>query len=117
MAYTPTEWKDHIVQHPNRFRVIDNGDGTVDILDEHGEILQQGTPVDASRLNKMEKGIKEAHDLIDAHLNDFILNTRGNKIYHVEVVSSSVSETPDAGRIIFDTSRGKFFGGNGTGWV
>jgi hypothetical protein len=35
----------------------------------------------------------------------------------VEVVSSSVSETPDAGRIIFDTSQGKFFGGNGTEWV
>lgn len=70
MAYTPTEWKDHIVEHPNRYRVVDNGDGTVDILDEHGAVIQQGTPVDATRLNKIEQGIKEAHDAIASHLND-----------------------------------------------
>ena len=52
-----------------------------------------------------------------AHLADNAPNSRGNRIYHVEVISSSVSETPDAGRIIFDTSQGKFFGGNGTEWV
>lgn len=39
------------------------------------------------------------------------------KEIRVEVVSSSESETPEAGRIIFDTSQGKFFGGNGSGWV
>lgn len=53
----------------------------------------------------------------NAHVADNAANPRGNQIYHVEVISSSVSETPDAGRIIFDTSQGKFFGGNGTEWV
>lgn len=45
------------------------------------------------------------------------IRTAANRSLKVEVVSSSVSETPDAGRIIFDTSQGKFFGGNGTEWV
>ena len=45
------------------------------------------------------------------------IRTATNRSLKVEVISSSVSETPDAGRIIFDTSQGKFFGGNGTEWV
>jgi len=45
------------------------------------------------------------------------IRTATNRSLKVEVASSSVSETPDAGRIIFDTSQGKFFGGNGTEWV
>lgn len=47
----------------------------------------------------------------------FAIRTETTTPIKVEVVSSSVSETPDAGRIIFDTSQGKFFGGNGTEWV
>jgi parallel beta-helix repeat protein len=69
--------------------------------------------------NKWDKS-SDFEDLkaeVIAHKADNAPNPRGNQIYHVEVVSSSVSETPDAGRIIFDTSQGKFFGGNGTEWV
>lgn len=95
MAYTPTEWKDHIVEYPNRFRVVDNGDGTVNILDEHGNVIQQGTPVDASRLNKMEKGIKEAHDLIDAHLNEItseMVSIQGTDITSLTTMTVSFSQ-------------------------
>ncbi len=45
------------------------------------------------------------------------LRTETNTQLKVEVVSSSGSETPEQGRIIFDMSQGKFFGGNGSGWV
>jgi hypothetical protein len=51
------------------------------------------------------------------HKTSDVIRTETNTQLKVEVVSSSVSATPDAGRIIFDTSQGKFFGGNGTGWV
>ena len=51
------------------------------------------------------------------HKTSNVIRTETNTKLKVEVVSSSVSETPDAGRIIFDTSQGKFFGGNGTEWV
>ena len=39
------------------------------------------------------------------------------KSLRVEVVSSSGSVTPEQGRIIFDKSQGKFFGGNGSEWL
>ena len=73
-------------------------------------------PETSASVVKMNDGTT-VEDKITSHLADTAPNPRGNQIYHVEVVSSSVSETPDAGRIIFDTSQGKFFGGNGTEWV
>ena len=43
MVYAKTDWKDHVVDATN------------------GAIIQQGTPVSAANLNKMENGILEAH--------------------------------------------------------
>ncbi|GKU75648.1 hypothetical protein [Paenibacillus sp. L3-i20] len=42
MQYNKTEWKDHIV-------------------DNQGNVVQQGTPLSAGNLNNMEKGIADAH--------------------------------------------------------
>lgn len=54
MAYNKTNWQDHSVENPNRYRIVENGDGSVEILREHGNVLQLGTPVNASNLNKIE---------------------------------------------------------------
>jgi hypothetical protein len=43
--YNPTEWRDHIVDPIT------------------GAVVQQGTPVTASKLNKIEQGIADAHQL------------------------------------------------------
>jgi len=45
------------------------------------------------------------------------IRTATNRSLKVEVISSSGSVTPEQGRIIFDTSKKKFFGGTGSGWV
>jgi hypothetical protein len=73
---------------------------------------------------KVEAAAGAVQAKLDAHLAENaihktsdVIRTETNTQLKVEVVSSSVSETPDAGRIIFDTSQGKFFGGNGTEWV
>ena len=60
----------------------------------------------------------EAHKAESAiHKTSNVIRTETNTKLKVEVVSSSGSETPEQGRIIFDMSQGKFFGGNGSGWV
>lgn len=51
------------------------------------------------------------------HKTSDVIRTETKTKLKVEVVSSSGSETPEQGRIIFDMSQGKFFGGNGSGWV
>ncbi len=80
------------------------------------------TPTGAQAKADAAAGAVQAE--LDAHLADNMIHKTSDAIrtetttpIKVEVVSSSVSATPDAGRIIFDTSQGKFFGGNGTEWV
>lgn len=70
------------------------------------------------------KNLEQINTTVSAHLAESaihktsdVIRTETNTQLKVEVISSSVSELPDAGRIIFDTSQGKFFGGNGTEWV
>lgn len=61
MTYEKTNWLDHIVEYPNRFK-IKKSDGTeeiVDITPEPGAIIQQGTPVSAENLNKVENQLEK----------------------------------------------------------
>lgn len=62
MAYLQKEWLDHIVEYPNRVRVVPSGDGVTYKLDkDEGELIQQGTPVTANNMNRIEKGVADAH--------------------------------------------------------
>lgn len=60
--YEKTVWKDHVVERPNTYSVIQNQDGTKSITPAAGTVLQQGTPLNATNLNKMEQGIADAHE-------------------------------------------------------
>lgn len=55
--YKKTEWKDHIVEYPERFIISANQDETSTITKAQGQIMQDGTPVNAKNLNKIEQGI------------------------------------------------------------
>ena len=50
MPYTPTQWVDHIVDPVTQ------------------KIIQQGTPVSATKLNNMEQGISESYDASETSL-------------------------------------------------
>ena len=83
-----------------------------------------GDLVEADHVNQLYAEVNAIGQDVGAHKSESaihktsdVIRTETETKLKVEVVSSSVSETPDAGRIIFDTSQGKFFGGNGTEWV
>lgn len=61
MAYNPTTWIDRVVQNPNTFTTQENPDGSITLIPKPGTVTKQGTPVNASNLNKMEQGISDAH--------------------------------------------------------
>lgn len=65
MTYSTTDWKDRIVQKPLTYTLQNNGDGTTTLIPAPGTITQQGTPVNSTNLNKIETGIKEAHEKIE----------------------------------------------------
>lgn len=58
--YEKQLWQDHIVERPGTFREVQNTDGTVTHIPEEGDILEEGSPFSANRMNHMESGIYNA---------------------------------------------------------
>lgn len=61
--YTPTYWKDEVVEHPYRYTEVQNPDGSIEHNPDPGTVLQAGTPQSAENFNHMECGILEAHEV------------------------------------------------------
>lgn len=50
----PIGWKDHVVEHPNRYEEKNVGEGLVELVKSPGEVIQQGTPMNARNFNDMD---------------------------------------------------------------
>lgn len=61
MAYEKTVWKDHVVERPKTYRMVENADGTVTLVPVPGQVIQQGTALNAENLNHIEDTLAE-HD-------------------------------------------------------
>lgn len=77
MTYDPTIWKDRITEKPNTFKMQENVDGTVTLVPVPGQIMQQGTPVNAKNLNKIENRLVDitsqfADALLQVSQNSFL---------------------------------------------
>lgn len=57
MNYTPTEWRDRAVERPRNYRATSNPDGTITLTPEPGTVHEEGTPVNAARMNNIENGL------------------------------------------------------------
>lgn len=53
-------WKDHISEHPNRYKTTKISEGVYTINREPGEVIQQGTPMNADNFNIMDMAALEA---------------------------------------------------------
>lgn len=60
--YKKTDWRDHVTQYDNRFREQNNSDGTISHIPVEGEVIQEGTPQNATNFNNIETGIFSAHE-------------------------------------------------------
>lgn len=56
--YNKTNWKDRIVQFPNRYKDQDNN--IITLTQDPGEVAQDGTLVEAEKMNNIENGIEES---------------------------------------------------------
>lgn len=53
-------WKDHVTQYSNRYREVQNADGTITHEAVEGEVVQEGTPQNAQNFNDLEERILSA---------------------------------------------------------
>ncbi len=60
MAYKRMPWQDRVVERPRTFTETINPDGSKTLTPAPGVIVQEGTPVNAAQLLRMEQGIWEA---------------------------------------------------------
>ena len=60
--YVKNVWKDRIVEHPNRYE--DQNGNTLTLTQKPGNIVQEGTLVDAEKMNHIEEGIEALDDAI-----------------------------------------------------
>lgn len=58
--YEPKLWQDHVTEFEDRYTESRNDDGTITHTPVEGEIIQQGTPQNATNFNHMEEGISNA---------------------------------------------------------
>lgn len=65
MSYKRTNWRDHVVEHPDTYNVVNNEDGTITQYSAPGEIIQQGTPMNEAHFNNMESGILQVNVAFD----------------------------------------------------
>lgn len=72
--YTQTRWQDHVTQFQGRYKETDNHDGTITHTPAEGQVIQQGTPQNATHFNNLEHGLQDvsvAHAILAnwAYLN------------------------------------------------
>lgn len=91
--YNRTFWQDHVTEFDNRFREQNNPDGTISHIPVEGEVIQEGTPQNASNFNNIEIGIFAANE-IAAELSRIALHGGGN-------TGGGDKPAEDTGRIIY----------------
>ena len=91
---------------------------TADVIDQELEALDDKIAshltdnANPHNVTKSQLGLSKVENMSATEIR-----TATNRSLKVEMISSSGSVTPEQGRIIFDTSKKKFFGGTGSGWV
>lgn len=102
--YDAIHYDDHVVEFPGRFREITNEDGTVDHEPAEGDIIQQGTPLSAFYLNRMDWGIwtlfQEMLGLKDKMINlevivstlqGTVVNGMSSNVFFVDILDPEVT--------------------------
>lgn len=66
LSYTMTNWKDNIVQYPDRYTLTKYVNDIVKLSPYTGTVIQAGTQINAANMNNMEMGIKNLYDNLSA---------------------------------------------------
>ena len=88
-------WKDHVTQYYNRYREVQNADGTITHEAVEGEVIQEGTPQNAKNFNDMEERILASGE--DANIALITAMTAKGKAEALEgeIVTATLTNTKD----------------------
>ena len=81
--YNLVDWTDRDVEHPRRFAMTENEDGTYTLTPQPGEIRREGTAYDAEHMNNLETGV-DASVLLASFLFSLFSTGAENVVVSVE---------------------------------
>lgn len=96
----PINFKDHVVEHPGRFEETDLGEGLVQLEPSPGTVIQQGTPLNASNMNKVDLSALEGNMIgllyasILRQLQDMLLSENKDQVL---ASAEKITFTPEEG--------------------
>lgn len=92
MAYTPTVWKDRVVEKPRTYTIVNNPDGTVTLTPAPGTVIEAGTPVSAAEMNKLAGQYEKALEACGPYgdKSDGAFDSAGNTTLPVPVEDESI---------------------------
>jgi len=70
MNYNKTIWKEREVEFPNRFVMVDNGDGTVTLTPDFGTVIQAGTPLSVLNMQKIDNQLENMDLTVSVSIED-----------------------------------------------
>jgi hypothetical protein len=78
MTYNKTTWGEREVEFPNRFVMVDNGDGTVTLTPSFGNVIQGGTPLSVLNMQKIDDQLENMDLKVSASIedSDVVLNDK-----------------------------------------
>ena len=120
MAYEKTVWKDHVVERPKTYRMVENADGTVTLVPVPGQVIQQGTALNAENLNHIEDALAEHDETLGKRLPVAGGTMTGNiNMGGMWVYGLSEPNNPSdaATKNYVDGKRATYTGTLGTGWT
>lgn len=72
------DFKDHVVQHPNRFRQVQVSPGVVDLvptwIENPSEVIEEGTPVNAELFDKLRANVTRRSETFAATAGQTVFN-------------------------------------------
>lgn len=92
--YNKTNWFDRIVQFPNRYK--DQDGNIITLTQEPGEVAQDGTLVEAEKMNNIEDGIEFLYKVRCFSFQETLLATKWTKnddtgYYEYDIIKSDIT--------------------------
>lgn len=91
--YEATMWKDHVTEYEDRYIETKNDDGTINHIPVEGEIIQQGTPQNATNFNHIEEGVTNAGELAALMAIMTMQQARSIKNMSGEVITTTLTNS------------------------
>lgn len=91
--YEAKRWQDHVSQYEDRYTETKNDDGTINHIPVEGEIIQQGTPQNATNFNHIEEGVTNSGELAALMAIAAMQQTRSIKNMTGEVITATLTNS------------------------